>query len=259
MATALDERALLEDIKALVLAATWTVDDSTIFGPNSVVVTPADVAQAITQRRTPLALIRTEGGPADDEEPDLSTVTVVILIVVIDRRDELGEIGMIGATDEKGLLQASHSVRVAINKLHRTGVPIIFRRASDGAAQVADIGPIVYRELRFTAQVADEDEAVGAGNWTLSFTTQPVNAEVDATMADVVVTSTRGGSVAITIALVDEMGATLSGTLTRTAVAGVATFDDLQIDTINTGYQFVATCADHNSVTSSTFDITGLN
>lgn len=61
---------------------------------------------------------------------------------------------------------------------------------------------------------------------------------------------------AVTIALgANPGGGTLSGTLTRTAVAGVATFDDLKIDKTGVGYTLVVSSANAGSVTSSPFNI----
>src|SRR5206468_2952607 len=52
-------------------------------------------------------------------------------------------------------------------------------------------------------------------------------------------------------------GAVLSGTLTRAAVNGVATFDDLKLDKAGTGYTLVATSGSLPSATSSAFNTTG--
>lgn len=49
--------------------------------------------------------------------------------------------------------------------------------------------------------------------------------------------------------------ATLGGTLTIAAVSGIATFNDINIDTVNTGYTFVFTSGALSSATSNTFDI----
>lgn len=72
--------------------------------------------------------------------------------------------------------------------------------------------------------------------------------------AGVVVTSFSG---TITIALAtNPNGATLSGTLTRGAVAGVATFSDLRLNRSSNGYAFRATSGTLTAVTSGTFSIT---
>jgi hypothetical protein len=51
--------------------------------------------------------------------------------------------------------------------------------------------------------------------------------------------------------------ATLGGTLTRNAVAGVATFDDLTLSAVGNGFTFVASSAGVPSITSAAFNVTG--
>jgi len=60
----------------------------------------------------------------------------------------------------------------------------------------------------------------------------------------------------VTIAIKTNPGAgTLSGTLTVAAASGVATFTDLSINNIGTGYTLTATSGGLTSATSSTFNI----
>lgn len=99
---------------------------------------------------------------------------------------------------------------------------------------------------------------------TLVFTTQPANTAAGATMATVVVTAEINavtdaaftGAVTIKIGT-NPSGGTLSGTLTQTAVAGVATFNDLSISAVGTGYTLVASATGITGGTSATFNITG--
>ncbi|HEX5632446.1 MAG TPA: Ig-like domain-containing protein, partial [Gemmatimonadales bacterium] len=51
-------------------------------------------------------------------------------------------------------------------------------------------------------------------------------------------------------------GATLSGTLVRSAVEGVATFEGLQLDRSGTGYRLAANAPNLTAATSATFDVT---
>jgi hypothetical protein len=51
-------------------------------------------------------------------------------------------------------------------------------------------------------------------------------------------------------------GATLSGTATVAAVAGVASFADLSIDSVGTGYTLTAATAGVTDIVSAAFDIT---
>jgi len=89
---------------------------------------------------------------------------------------------------------------------------------------------------------------------SVAFATQPVvqvrsNGVTDATDNSTVVT------VAI-VAGTGTAGAALTGTTTATAVAGVATFTNLGINTAGTGYQLRFTATNVTDATSSTFAIT---
>ena len=89
---------------------------------------------------------------------------------------------------------------------------------------------------------------------SVAFATQPVvqvrsNGVTDATDNSTVVT------VAI-VAGTGTAGAALTGTTTATAVAGIATFTSLGINTAGTGYQLRFTATNVTDATSSTFAIT---
>ena len=89
---------------------------------------------------------------------------------------------------------------------------------------------------------------------SVAFATQPVvqvrsNGVTDATDNSTVVT------VAI-VAGTGTAGAALTGTTTATAVAGIATFTSLGINTAGTGYQLRFTATNVTEATSSTFAIT---
>ena len=67
---------------------------------------------------------------------------------------------------------------------------------------------------------------------------------------------TAGGGTPVTIALgARPPGSTLSGTLTRTTVSGVASFGNLSINTAAPGYTLTATGGGFGPVTSALFDI----
>jgi YVTN family beta-propeller protein len=99
----------------------------------------------------------------------------------------------------------------------------------------------------------------------LAFTTGPTNAVAGAAIAPAVVVTARdafgntatgfAGSVTVAIGT-NPTGASLAGTTSQTAVAGVATFGNLSIDTVATGYTLVATSGALTQATSGTFDIT---
>ena len=98
----------------------------------------------------------------------------------------------------------------------------------------------------------------------LAFGTQPTNTpagEIIAPPVTVRVQDNYGNAVtsatnAITLALgANPGGGVLSGTLTKDAVSGTATFNDLHIDSAGNGYTLIATAAGLTSTTSDSFDI----
>ncbi|HEY3319548.1 MAG TPA: PKD domain-containing protein [Planctomycetota bacterium] len=101
--------------------------------------------------------------------------------------------------------------------------------------------------------------------YTLAFSTAPVNTVAGSAITPAVQVSICngiGGTIGsatddVTVAIASNPGSgTLSGTATVAAIAGVATFGDLSINRTGTGYTLSATCANANSKTSSSFDIT---
>jgi hypothetical protein len=63
---------------------------------------------------------------------------------------------------------------------------------------------------------------------------------------------------AVTLAIGTNPGqATLGGTLTRAAVAGVATFNDITLSSAGTGYTLIASSAGVSNIASAPFDVTG--
>jgi hypothetical protein len=67
-----------------------------------------------------------------------------------------------------------------------------------------------------------------------------------------------GSTAAITLVIAPgtgAAGAVLGGTLTRAAIGGIATFDDLTVDEAGTGYTLTATAPDLASAIGSAFDV----
>jgi hypothetical protein len=102
----------------------------------------------------------------------------------------------------------------------------------------------------------------------LVFTSQPSSAAMTAVMSPPVqaaVQDAKGNTVttattAITLNITSgtgTSGAVLGGTLTRAATSGVATFNDLTVDLVGTGYTLTATAATLTSSVSTVFSITG--
>ncbi len=103
----------------------------------------------------------------------------------------------------------------------------------------------------------------GAAN-KLAFTVQPINTfagqtiqpPIQVTVQDSFGNTITNSSAAVTIAIQNNPnGGTLAGTLTRNAVNGVATFNDLWINRAASGYTLRATSGSLNNATSDGFDI----
>jgi len=125
------------------------------------------------------------------------------------------------------------------------------------ATAVASIPTGTTRSVTFTATV--QPGAVAK----LVFGTQPTTTAIQTPIKPAVTVELRdaAGNLtpstnSVTIALGANPGqATLSGTLTRAAVAGVAVFDDLRISNAATGYTLVASSVGVPNVTSNAFDV----
>jgi hypothetical protein len=98
----------------------------------------------------------------------------------------------------------------------------------------------------------------------LRFTVQPSNAEPGAAISPAVVVTAYDETGAVdasfsgnvTVEIYDDpSGGTLSGTLSVTAVSGVATFSDLSVDLPGSGYSLYAWATDYLSATSEPFDV----
>ena len=82
----------------------------------------------------------------------------------------------------------------------------------------------------------------------------PFSVTVDAPDSYGNVAPTFNGDVTLALAN-NPSGATLGGTLTVAAVNGVATFSDLTLDKLGSGYTFTATSGSLTSATSASFDV----
>jgi Bacterial Ig-like domain (group 1)/Invasin, domain 3/Bacterial Ig-like domain (group 2)/Calcineurin-like phosphoesterase len=146
-----------------------------------------------------------------------------------------------GSTDANG---------VATGTLSSTGAGTKSVSAKANGVAIADTASLVV-----TAAAAK----------VLAFTVEPSSAGAGASIAPAVQVAARdsfgnlvgtytGG---VTVAIGTNAGSgTLSGTKTKSAVAGVATFSDLSIDNRGNGYTLTAAAAGLTGATSATFDIT---
>ncbi|PYO97626.1 MAG: hemagglutinin, partial [Gemmatimonadetes bacterium] len=110
----------------------------------------------------------------------------------------------------------------------------------------------------------DTVTVVPAAASTLVFTVQPSGAAAGSTITPAVQVTARdqfgntaaGFTGGVTVALgANPGGGTLSGTLTRSAVAGVATFTDLSVNKAGTGYTLTAAATGLPVATSAAFDV----
>lgn len=98
---------------------------------------------------------------------------------------------------------------------------------------------------------------------SIVFSTQPANGTAGATLSAVRVALVDANgnqtdvSSPVSIALGNNVGASLGGTLVRNASSGVATFNDLVIDKAGTGYILVASTGGGAPVPSSSFNVVG--
>jgi hypothetical protein len=120
-------------------------------------------------------------------------------------------------------------------------------RATSGSLTAGESKPFDIMQANPTLVVTTQPATAVSG---LVFTTAPV-----VTLRDIagVATSFTGP---VTVGIKAGTGAILSGTRTVNAVAGVATFADLSIDLIGTGYVLVFTTTDYGSVESAPFEVT---
>jgi hypothetical protein len=118
-----------------------------------------------------------------------------------------------------------------------------------------------------TSAVASSTYTLGAAGAPaqLAFLVQPANTAINTAIAPSVqvaiedasghIVSTASNSV--TLALSPNPGsATLSGTATATAVNGIATFSNLSLNVVGTGYGFLASSSGLTTASSATFNIT---
>src|SRR5262245_11397392 len=98
----------------------------------------------------------------------------------------------------------------------------------------------------------------------LTFTVQPstvaaggsITPAVQVTIQDASGNTVTTATNSVTIAIgTNPAGGTLSGTLTVAAVAGVATFSNLSIDKLGTGYMLAASSMGLTTATSTAFNV----
>lgn len=146
-----------------------------------------------------------------------------------------------GSTNGSGVAQGSFSSTIS-------GIKIISATAGQMALSQVDTVTV--------------DPAGGGG---LFFTAQPTSTAAGSVIAPPVAVTAKdqfgnvstGFSGVVTLAIADNPGSgTLGGTLSKAAVAGVVTFNDLQIDKAGAGYTLGATATGMTAAKSAPFAIT---
>lgn len=92
-----------------------------------------------------------------------------------------------------------------------------------------------------------------------SFVSQPLSQAIHAQLRDESNNLVNSSSAAVTISFSEDpsaASATIQGTTTLNAVAGIVVFDDITIDKINDGYSFTLSSPNLTSATTSTFNVT---
>jgi len=116
-----------------------------------------------------------------------------------------------------------------------------------------------------TSITSDPFDVTLDGATNIAVTVQPTDVSAGSPIAPAVEVRALDGSGSTASSFISNVtltiganpgGATLSGTLTVAAVAGVATFDDLSLDRVASGYTLIASTPVLPTATTATFDVT---
>ena len=161
------------------------------------------------------------------------------------------------SSDPAAALPGDYAFTVGDAGTHTFSAGVTFKTAGDRSLEAADVStPGIAGSL---AVIVDAAAAAA-----LRFTTQPADAlageniipPVVVTAYDAFANIAAAFTGGVTIAIGTNPGSgTLSGTLTRAAAAGVATFDDLRVSGAGTGYTLAASANELTGATSEPFDI----
>ena len=161
----------------------------------------------------------------------------------------------IGTNPGSGTLSGTATVAAAAGVATFSGLSI--NKSGTGYTLTTSSGAL-------TGATSASYNIVAAAATHLVLTTQPVNTGAGASITPAVVVAaqdafgntnlTYTANVVVAIGTNPSSG-TLSGTLTRAAVAGVATFNDLSINLVGTGYTLGASSGALTAATSNAFNI----
>ena len=230
-----------------------------------------------TTRGTARIVAQLLTGPTDQV-----TLTVLPLPTAIAASAGSGQTAVVGTTLPNPLV----ALVTAADGLGVSGVTVTFAVASGGgsvtsATAVTNSAGLAQTTWKLGSAVGAQTVTASAGSLTgspvtfsatarsgtatkLAVTTQPATVAAGATIATVsVVAQTATGDTAssftgpVTLAITGgAAGATLGGTATVNAVAGVANFSGLQITKSGTGYSLAASSAGLTAAATNNFDIT---
>ncbi|MBI2526319.1 MAG: DUF2341 domain-containing protein [Candidatus Rokubacteria bacterium] len=234
----------------------------TVFTPTPGGGTSAPQAFTITSAATTLAITSVNGGANP-------TAGAPFSVVVTSQNPQGGSAAVATATGTTlslktgtGTLGGTLTGTIPAGTSQVTISGVTYTRAESG---------VVFTATRTTGDALTPGDSaaftVNAGPASaLAFTTQPANAAVGGLIPGpptVAVRDSQGNTVttstaSITVAIgTNPGGGTLSGTATRSAASGVASFSDLSINNAGTGYTLTATAAGLAGATSNAFSVGG--
>jgi hypothetical protein len=163
------------------------------------------------------------------------------------------------STDTTATLPADYTFQAGDAGTRTFTDALVFRKAGSQSLTVAEQPGAAITSTQAL-------QVLPAAASKLGFVVQPVTTPVATAIAPAVqvavqdqyantLTSDSASQVVLALHAGAPAGAVLGGTLTRTVVNGVATFDDLTIDVSASGYQLDATSGSLTAATSTAFDV----
>jgi hypothetical protein len=205
------------------------------------------------------------GGGGPSVSPTLSTVSATSPITA----GGAGSTITVTARDGSGNPISGATVVLSVSGTNNTLTPIGLTDGSGVATSTLTStkaeGKVVTATINGTAITQQASVTVApAPAASLAFTTQPSPTQANAPITPAVTVETRdaygnpvNAAASVGMAFGTNPGSgTLAGTLSQTAVNGVATFSDLAINNVANGYTLTASATGLTSATSNPFNIT---
>jgi MYXO-CTERM domain-containing protein len=202
----------------------------------------------------PAVAYKVTGLPASVSAGTASTVTVTAVDTVGAVATSYNGNAVLASSDTKAVLPSS----VAFTSGVASGLPVTFGTLG---AQVITVTDTASPGITGTGGTTVTPGAASR----LVFTVHPSNAVAGASLSpavrvglqDAYGNAVTTGSFSVTVAIGNNVGGgTLSGTSTAAMSSGVATFSNLSINKVGTGYTLTASTAELTGATSSGFNIT---